>query len=111
MKKPPESGGFFGLKRVGLRSTRHVAANLVAGVADLVGQAVVAVGLAPGFLARVAGGTGGAGQVVTGVAEVLAHLVAGIADLVGDAVVAVGLAPGFLGRLLAFAVGALDVVH
>ena len=50
-KKPPSSGGFFALKR-GRLAVVHGAAHVVAGVADLVGQALVAVGLAPGFLAR-----------------------------------------------------------
>src|SRR6186997_1452389 len=50
---------------------------------------------------------GGLARLVHGAA----HVVAGVADLVGQALVAVGLAPGFLGLLLAFAIGALHVVH
>src|SRR5690348_3353863 len=90
-----------------------LAAEVVARVADLVGQALVAVRVAPRLLVGVGRVrvVAGAGDVVTRVAEILAHLVARVPDLVGDALVAVTLAPGFLGLDLAFAVGLLDVVH
>src|SRR5262245_46212426 len=95
-----------------------LATDVVAGIPDLVGQALVAVGAPPGLLvirgfvivvvvAELAARSG----VVPGVADVLAQLVAGVADLVGQALVAVALAPGFLGFRLALAIGLLHVVH
>ena len=109
MTKPPRIAGASGFEKADRARHRGLAAQVVAGVPDLVGHALVAVGLAPSALVGVRGRI--TAKVVASVAEILAHLVADVPDLVGQALVAVALAPGFLGLLLAFAVRLLDVVH
>ena len=85
----------------------ELAPHRVAGVADLVGEALVAVGSTPLCLLVVHVVLGALADLVAGVAGLLADLVAGVAQLVLARLGAVSLAPGFLGGLLTFAVCAL----